>query len=280
MANTTTKQPLISVLLPAYNEAKYLRRAVDSILAQTFKDFELILLDDGSTDETWEIIEKYLDPRLLKVRLNRMGFTSALNHGLSIARGEYIARMDGDDVSLPERLEKQVSFLDTHPDISIVGTAYYKYDALRNEQFIRRHPTTDKNIRRAMAFYHPICHGTVMFRKEIVNKIGGYSNLPTASDLELWLRASRYYKFANLDEPLYIYYFNPNHSYFEVSLGHLKRTMISAKLHNRAIKEFDLPSYYYLIASARWIYYLLLPSKIKRFVRNIVSFSKEEHISS
>ena len=280
MAKTSNKQPLISVLLPAYNEAKYLRRAVDSILAQTYKDFELILLDDGSTDETWEIIEEYDDPRLRKVRLDRRGFTAALNHGLSISRGEYIARMDADDESLPERLAKQATFLNTHPEISIVGTAYYKYDALRNEQFIRRHPSTDQEIRQAMALYHPICHGTVMFRKNVINKIGGYGDLPTASDLELWLRAARYFKFANLNEPLYIYYFNPHHSYFEDSLGHMKRVMISAKLHARAIDQFKLPAYYYLIMSARWIYYLFLPTKFKRFVRNLVSLSKEEPISS
>lgn len=268
--------PKVSVILSAYNEEKYLTRSVQSILDQTFRDLEVILIDDGSTDSTWEIIKGFQDSRVRPVKLDRSGLMKAVNRGLSMARGEYIARMDADDESLPDRIQKQVEFLDSHPDIAVVGTAYFKHDAMRNERYVRFEPTDDAEIRRSMALYIPICQGSVMVRGCVFEKIGGYDeDIPDAEDLDLWLRAAPYFRFANIPEPLYIYWFDPEHSYFESSLGRLRRTMNKIRLSSRAIRLFELPRYYYLLAGGTLVYNLL-PTTLKRLARRLVSNSVEE----
>ena len=265
-------EPRVSVILPAYNEERYIRRSVGSILGQTFADFELILLDDGSTDTTWQVIQEFDDPRIRKEQLSRMGFTKALNHGLRIARGEYIARMDADDESLPKRLERQVAFLDSNATISILGTCYFKNDAMRNERYVRRFPEDDRDIRRAMALYIPLCHGSVMFRKAVVQKIGGYNeSIHDAEDLELWLRAAPYFRFANLGPPpVHIYNFDPHNSFFEKSLGRSRRVWETSKLHGRAVRLIQLPPWYYGLLGARMLYYFALPSGLKRIARKLI----------
>lgn len=273
--------PRVSVVMPAYNEEKLIRRSVCSILSQSYTDFELIVVDDGSTDNTWQILNEFDDPRIRLARPGRLGFNRALNYGMSMARGEYIARMDADDESLPDRLERQVAFLGINPEISILGAPYLKYDAMRNECLLRVHPQTDQEIRRAMGFYIPICHGAVMFRKIVVDKLGGYNeDVLDQEDLELWLRAAPYFKFANLDlPPAYIYWFDPKKSFFEGSLGRPKRTWISLRLHARAIRELDLPAYNYTMLGAKFLYAFLLPNRLKRFARKLVSGNKETQVS-
>jgi glycosyltransferase involved in cell wall biosynthesis len=271
--------PRVSVIMPAFNEASYVRRSIDSILAQTFRDFELIVVDDGSTDGTWGIVQGYDDPRIVGVRGERGGVCRAVNRGLEMARGEYLARMDADDESLPERLERQVRFLDAHPSISILGTAYYKWDALHGERYARFHPETDEAIRRSLGLYIPICQGTVMFRREVYETIGGYDpTIPDAEDMDLWLRAAPHFRFANLPEPLYVYWFDPEHSFFEQSMGRLGRTSNRYRLSVRAIRELGLPVHYHLLAAGQFLYGLVLPTGARRLVRRWISSSREEEI--
>ena len=275
-------RPRVSVVLPAYNEEGYIHRSIDSILAQTFSDFELILLDDGSTDGTWRIMHAYKDPRIRRIQLGRVGFTKALNHGLRLSRGDYIARMDADDESLPERLERQVEFLDMHPAVSILGTTYYRYDGLRNERYVRSFPQDDQDIRRALALYIPICHGSVMYRKAVIDKVGGYKeNVDDLEDLELWLRAAPHFQFANLGPPpLHIYWFDPQHSYFQTLYGTYRRAWQSIRLNGHAIRQFKLPAYYYALLGAKILYYSVLPNSLKRIARNLVSGSTEVPIQA
>jgi glycosyltransferase involved in cell wall biosynthesis len=238
----------------------------------------LILLDDGSTDGTWRIIQAYEDFRIRRTRLGRVGRSNALNHGLHLSRGEYIAVMDADDESLPERLERQVAFLDSHPAVSILGTTYYRSDALRNERYVRCFPQTDQGIRRALALYIPICHGSVMYRNAVIDKIGGYNEDVDdgLEDLELWLRAARYFQFANLGPPpLHIYWFDPQHSYFQTLHGGFKRVWHTIRLNTRAIKQFQLPAYYYAMLGAKLLYYAVLPNRLKRLARNLVARGME-----
>ena len=274
---THRDQPRVSVILPAYNEERYIRRSVESILCQTFKDFELIVLDDGSTDDTWRIIREFSDPRLRKERLDRVGFTRALNHGLRMARGEFIARIDGDDESLPERLERQVAFFDANLAISILGTTYYKHDAMRNERYIRQFPEADREIRRAMALYIPICHGSVMFRKTVFEEIGGYNEQSRdAEDLELWIRAASHFKFANLGPPpVHIYHFDPEHSFFENTLGRRWRVWNTIKLNRRAIQSLGLPRYLYVPLLAKLLYHFVLTDSLKRVARKLLPGMRE-----
>ncbi|OGF55346.1 MAG: hypothetical protein A2Z21_07745 [Candidatus Fraserbacteria bacterium RBG_16_55_9] len=267
----------MSVVLPAFNEEGYIRRSVDSILSQTFPDFELILLDDGSTDDTWKIMQSYQDSRIRMIQLGRVGFTKALNYGLRISRGDYIARMDADDESLPKRLERQVEFLDSQPTVSIVGTTYYRHDGLRNERYVRCFPQHDQDIRRALGLYIPICHGSVMFRKVVIEKVGGYNeSLSDLEDLELWLRAAPHFRFANLGPPpLHVYWFDPKHSYFQSMHGSYRRVRQSIRLNGRAIRQLNLPKHYYALLGAKVLYYALLPNRLKRMARRLVAGATE-----
>jgi glycosyltransferase involved in cell wall biosynthesis len=125
-----SKNPKVTVLMPVYNGEKYLREAIESILNQTFIDFEFLIINDGSTDRSVEIIESYSDPRIRLVHNERnMKLIATLNKGLELARGEYIARMDCDDISLPERLAKQVAFMDANPEVGVLGTAFQTIDS-------------------------------------------------------------------------------------------------------------------------------------------------------
>lgn len=251
---------------------------MESILAQSYSDFELILLDDGSSDGTWRIMEAYEDLRIRRTRLGRVGRSKALNHGLRLSRGQYIAVMDADDESLPQRLERQVAFLDSHSAVSILGTTYYRYDALRNELYVRCFPQADQDIRRALGLYIPICHGSVMFRNAVIDRVGGYDeNIDDGlEDLELWLRAARHFQFANLGPPpVHIYWFDPKHSYFERSYGSYRRVWHGIKLNGRAIRLFRLPAYYYALLGTKLLYYSVLPNSLKRIARNLVSGGTE-----
>jgi len=196
--------PLVSVLMPVYNGEPYLREAVESILNQTFTDFEFIIIDDGSTDSTWEILIEHNDPRIRLVRNKaNIGLIRSLNKGLGLARGEYIARMDADDVSFPERLAQQVSSLDGHPEVGVLGCGVQVIDGCGNPSHIRRFPAEHGVIKWCLCFDDPIAHPTVMMRREVVVRAGGYNaDMVHAEDYDLWRRLSWTTCLSNLPEVL------------------------------------------------------------------------------
>jgi len=198
--------PTVSVILPVYNREKLVEQAVESILSQTFQDFELLIIDDGSTDGTWEILSSWNNhPRVRLIRTDHGGPTSALNQGLRRARGKFIARQDSDDISEPERLERQVAFLNTHLDVGVVGTWAVLIDEEGNENGTYDSFVSERQIR-SQLFYgeNPVLHGSVLFRRTCLEELGGYDKAwPYAQDYELWIRYSRKYRLANLPERLY-----------------------------------------------------------------------------
>ena len=132
--------------MPAYNAEKYINEAIDSILAQTFTDFEFIIIDDGSTDSTCAIVESYSDSRIRFFKNeHNLGVAATLNRGLDLARGEYIARMDADDISLPTRFEKQAAYMDSHPDVVVCGTGVECFGARHETRFFFRNRCSIKN---------------------------------------------------------------------------------------------------------------------------------------
>lgn len=157
-------KPVVSVLMSVYNCEEYLREAVDSILNQTFMDFEFIIIDDGSTDSTAAILAEYERKftRLCIHHQTNQGVIASLNMGLELAQGKYIARMDADNVSLPERLAKQVDFLETHPEIGVLGTGAQIMDGYGNTSQTVQFPTQHGVLRRCLCFFNPIVHPTVM----------------------------------------------------------------------------------------------------------------------
>ena len=197
--------PKVSVLLPVYNAAPYLREAVDSILNQTFTDFEFLIIDDGSTDASGEIIETYRDPRIVYVKNERnLGLVGTLNKGIDLAKGEYIARMDADDVSLPERFAKQVGFMDSHPEVGACGTAYTFFGD-SNHTEVR--PADYRRAFTLLASTPCLGHPTALIRKEVLTDYGirYEGTFEYAADYALWIRLSRISCLCSLPEPLLLY---------------------------------------------------------------------------
>ena len=182
--------PKISVVMPVYNGEKYLKEAIDSILNQTFSDFELIIINDCSTDGTESIIMSYKDNRIVYIKNEKnLGVAESLNKGLDIAKGEYIARMDADDISLPKRFERQVKFMDRHNDIALCGSTVKIFGAVGGEK--KTNTIYKKNeIKVRMLFGPYIPHPTVMMRRNIIeNEHYRYDNkYDKVEDFELWTR--------------------------------------------------------------------------------------------
>ena len=165
---------------------------MDSIIGQSYKDIEFVIVDDGSTDDTGLLLQNYSDLRI-KVTWNnkREGLTKALNRGIKIASGEYIARQDADDISMYDRLEKQVSYLERNPTVALLGTAIKIIDAEGNHLQDTEYPVSHPLIRPALKKYNCFCHGSVVFKKRCFEEIGGYRDaFTTAQDYDLWLRLS------------------------------------------------------------------------------------------
>ncbi|MDJ0799829.1 MAG: glycosyltransferase [Calothrix sp. MO_167.B12] len=205
--------PKVTVLTAVYNGESYLREAIDSILAQTFPDFEFLIINDGSTDSTQEIIQFYDDPRIRLINNEyNLGLTRSLNKGLELAKGEFIARQDADDISEPERLAKQVAFLETHPEVALVGTWYKDIDPQGNLIGECNLPCDCTQIRWDILFYCPFVHSAVMFRKHtIAEQIGFYDEaFSYAQDYDLWWRISRRLQVANINEYLMKLRINPS----------------------------------------------------------------------
>ena len=198
--------PRVSVVMSVYNGERFLRQAVDSILAQTFTDFEFVVVDDGSTDGTAEILKGYTDPRLRMIRQENIGLIGSLNRAVDIASGEYIARMDADDISLPRRLEQQLEWLESKPGIAVLGTQAAEIDEAGDT--LRRHyyPVGSDAIAKALLRgATALCHGTVMFRRACFEKVGGYRRpFEHAEDYDLWLRMIESYDIENLPRVLYL----------------------------------------------------------------------------
>ena len=200
-------QPEISVILPVYNAAAYLEESIQSILHQSFPNFELIIINDGSTDGSQAIIEKFKDPRIIHVVQANIGLAATLNRGIGMARAEIIARQDNDDVSYPNRFEKQLNYLKSHPDTVLLGTAARIIDQEGNavDRF-HLHPSNNDTLKFLLLFDNPFVHSSVMFRKSAVTAVGGYdTNERYFEDYRLWSQLSRKGKIANLQEVLVDY---------------------------------------------------------------------------
>ena len=150
-------QPSVSVLLPVYNGAAYLEQAVQSILDQTYGYFELIVINDGSTDESSSIIERFKDARIRLYNQQNQGLAASLNHAVELSKGKYLARQDQDDVSFPQRFEKQVRFLESHPRCGMVGTWTSIWVQDRPTERAHRHPAGDLDIKFDLLFDNPLC---------------------------------------------------------------------------------------------------------------------------
>jgi len=209
-----TPHPKVTVLMPVYNGERYLRQSIESILNQTFKDFEFLIVDDASQDSSRDIIRSYADGRIRLIEnADNLGLVKTLNRGLLLAEAEYIARQDQDDISHPTRLEKQAAFLNDHPEIVLLGTRVNNIDG--NGRSCKSYGyyivTSELAIRWQVMFDNPFVHSTVMMRSQIVRQMGGYDDhFGYCEDYDLFSRLAQSYKATNLKEILCDYRFHPD----------------------------------------------------------------------
>ena len=197
--------------MPVYKTAPYLREAMDSILSQTFTDFELIVLNDCSPDNAEEILDEYKDPRIVRyLGEKNVGLANVLNVGMQMAKGEYIARMDSDDLSTPNRLEVQVEYLEQHPDIDLCSCGMKLFGA-KDGTWIRE--SDPDKVRISALFFSPILHASSVWRKEAFEKEGLHfeQEMVPAEDYDLWCRAlAKGLRMVNIPECMYLYRIHPN----------------------------------------------------------------------
>lgn len=204
------KKPLVSVIMPVHNGASSVADAIESILNQSFKDFELIINNDGSTDDTQKIIDSYKDPRIVPMHEQKnVGIAKALNHAIDRAQGTYLARQDADDTSLPLRLERQVALMTENKKLVLVGTNALTVDSIGKKTKPIIMPGDDSALRLSLFLYNPFIHGSVMFRAAAVRNSEKYdSDTWPAEDYDLWRRLSVLGEIGNIEEPLYSFMVN------------------------------------------------------------------------
>lgn len=199
--------PTVSIVMPAYNAEKYLREAIESILSQTYDDFEFIIINDGSTDKTKEIIFSYSDPRIVYIENERnSGICVTLNKGLDASRGKYIARMDSDDIAMPQRLETQVSYMDANPNIGASGSDIEVFgDGITPHVFTQLH--TPEECSAGLLFNSCFAHPSVIIRKNILDQynLRYKDEFRGLEDYELWWQISRHSDINNIAQPLLRY---------------------------------------------------------------------------
>lgn len=199
------REPLVSVLMPVFNGEKYLGEAINSILSQSYTNFEFLILDDGSTDKSVSIVKSYTDRRIKHIIApQNCGIEKTLNKGLQLAQGEYIARMDCDDISYPRRLERQVSFMESNQDIGVLGAAM-RIKKYPFQSTVRRWPATDDEIKVHLLFQNPLSHPVIMMRKTMVAGFLYPEDCKYAEDYRLWTILAHHAKFANLPDVLLQY---------------------------------------------------------------------------
>ncbi|MBF0267948.1 MAG: glycosyltransferase [Alphaproteobacteria bacterium] len=196
--------PKVSIVMAVRDGASYLQSTLESLRAQTLPDYELIAVDDGSQDATPAILDGWPDRRMIRIRNpSPLGLAASLNRGLEIARADYVARQDADDLARPDRLAEQVSFLDAHSSVVLLGSSYHLIDEAGRNIGIQRQPCDDDAIRWQMLFHNAFCHSSVMARRSCIEKSGFYDpSLTFAQDYDLWSRCLKFGQGANLDAPL------------------------------------------------------------------------------
>jgi glycosyltransferase involved in cell wall biosynthesis len=207
LENQKVIEPLVSVFIPVYNAEGYIEDAIDSVLNQTYQNFEIIVLNDGSTDQTQHILKELAkkDERI-KIYKNEqnLGLTLTRNKGINLCKGEYIALLDADDLMVKQRIEKQIDFLKTNPDYDAVSSWMQIFDQYGLKQIIRYRETMN-DYKSVSIFYSPISHAAALFKSSVIQKLGYRTPFKFAEDYDMWFRFLMHYKVAVIPEVLYLY---------------------------------------------------------------------------
>jgi glycosyltransferase involved in cell wall biosynthesis len=274
-----SKSPLVSVLMPAYNAEKYIDEAISSILNQTFSDFEFIIIDDNSSDKTASIIEKYKkkDRRIIALHnTTNLKMAKALNRGIKSAKGKLIARMDADDWSYPDRLEKQVSYMEKNPKVGILGGSMNIVNKEGKKIGRRDYALSNKEIRKKLFWYSPFSHPLIMIRKIFLDKVGYYDPVYNpAEDYDLYFRIGEIAEFANLPD-LLIKYRIVDNSMTTGSTKKMELQTIAIRNKYRIDHGYKMSLIDSLYTKLQWfsIYFIPIPPSIKIRIFNYLRNSK------
>ena len=258
------RAPAVSVLMAVFDGAAWIGAAVESVLGQTLGDLEVIVIDDGSTDATADVLASFRDPRVRIEQRARAGLTRSLNRALELARAPLLARLDADDVALPERLALQRRFLETHPEVGLLGTGAREVDPSGREVGIVRPPVDDEAIRRQLIRANPFVHSSVLMRRTVLDRVGRYDpSFPVAQDYELWMRLARVTRLANLPEPLVIRRLTPGRV---TSVRDADRLQAEARVRWRAVRSGVYP-WWCVVFALRPLAARALPGAWRRALR-------------
>lgn len=245
--------------MPVYNQERYLKKSIKSILNQSFTDFEFLILDDGSSDNSLKIAKSFRDKRIkIFKNIKKQGLTRCLNTLINQSRSEYIARMDGDDISFRNRLKEQVSFLDKNKDVVLLG-CWAKIIG-REEKIIGefKYPTKYKQIRKVILSFNPFIHSSVMFRKSVFEKIGGYDkNLFYSQDYDLFLRLVNKFKCVNIPKFLLKFRWDPDFN------KQKEQHLTALKIRLKALKEYGYNKEE-IVNLIKPLFLYFIPIKIKK----------------
>lgn len=258
--------PLVSVLIPVYNEEKNIARALCSIGDQTYNNIEIIIIDDGSTDNTLSEIEPFKEmyKNITIISQKNRGITRALNLGLNYCNGEYIARLDASDQMMPDRIEKQVAFLESNLDHALVGS--FREERWEDSDKVRKLklPSSNQELQRAMVIGSSIPHATILARADLMKVYGYDESFKTSQDYDLWVRIAKTYKVANLPEYLII----AGNTSSSISRNKKKfHTLITQlRIRTKAYFYLDCPKWYFVYLAKPFIEFLLPKKLIQKII--------------
>ena len=284
--------PKITVLMPAYNAGKYIGAAIESVLQQTFTDFELLIVNDGSTDDTVEVINAFNDPRIVVIYQDNKGVAQALNYGLKYARAPFIARFDADDICYPERLQQQYDFMIANPGYSIIGSAADYIDMEGLYLFTHKPPAfSNEEIQQLKYSVCPFIHSCVFYKKDVVISKGGYNeHAYTFEDHFLWVNILKDQKACNLPQSLIKVRLNPEsitidekwrpRKFREIKYSTLKNRTIGIKegslLAGIGEKQYSAKikqSSYYALCGKKLLLNNFQPQKAREYTARAISIS-------
>jgi glycosyltransferase involved in cell wall biosynthesis len=264
-SNGETKHPLISVVMPVYDREQFVAESIESIINQTCTNWELIIVDDASTDRSVEIIESYtkLDKRIKLIKRSVNRYKEVRNIGLREARGAYYAAHDSDDISRKDRFKKQVDFLEQNPEVALVGSDSVIIDVSGFTIGSRKYPKSHEEIIQKAIKFAPFCHSSVMVRMDIMKEMNGYSEIRSnAEDYNLWLRILKKYKSYNLEEHLLQYRLSGN----QVK-NRVRETLLNTiRIQSRMVFQKPYFSIYALLNLMLETVLLMLPSVLILFL--------------
>jgi len=271
-----SENPKISVLMPAYNAEKFIGVAIESILNQSLRDFEFIIIDDCSTDRTWEIIQKYKekDSRITAIKNEEnLGIAGNRNKLKKLAKGIYIVWQDADDISMPDRIKHQYEFMEANEQVGICG-GWLEFFNDKGQSSVRKYKEKDEGLRKNIFRFSPVAQPGAIIRKNIFDEMGDYDlNYPPAEDLDMSFRIGRKYKFANLQEIVIKYRENDKSATF-TRLKTIELKTISIRLKYAGDKFYKMTAGDNFYSIMQYISVFIIPTKFKIFLFNFLRNSK------